>query len=87
MKIDEWDPALSKIAITRCGSSKDAKNMFKVNNRNTAIRYEICSKLTLKTPERCQWRRFGVFNVVFEHISHLVLVFTLITLSRYFRYY
>ena len=27
-------------------------NMFKVNNRNTRTRYEICSKLTVKTPER-----------------------------------
>ena len=24
--------------------------MFKVNNRNTRTRYEICSKLTIKTP-------------------------------------
>ena len=27
--------------------------MFKVNNRNTRTRCEICSKLTIKTPERC----------------------------------
>ena len=26
--------------------------MLKVNNRNTRTRFEICSKLTLKTPER-----------------------------------
>ena len=26
--------------------------MFKVNNRNTRTRYEICSKLTIKIPER-----------------------------------
>ena len=26
--------------------------MFKVNNRNTRTRCEICSKLTIKTPER-----------------------------------
>ena len=26
--------------------------MFKGNNRNTRIRYEICSKLTIKIPER-----------------------------------
>ena len=32
---------------------------------------EICSKLTIKTPKRRQWRRFGVFIVNFEHISHL----------------
>ena len=29
------------------------------------------SKSTIKTPERRQWRRFGVFIVNFEHISHL----------------
>ena len=28
--------------------------LFKVNNRNTTKRYEICSKLTIKTPERRQ---------------------------------
>ena len=26
--------------------------LFKVNNRNIAKRYEICAKLTIKTPER-----------------------------------
>ena len=26
--------------------------MFQVNNRNTRTRCEICSKLTIKTPER-----------------------------------
>ena len=26
--------------------------MFKVNNRNTRTRCEICSKLTIKTPEQ-----------------------------------
>ena len=56
--------------------------MFKVNNGNTRTRCEICSKLTIKTPERRQWRRSGVFIVNFEHISHLVLVFLLLTLSR-----
>ena len=29
-------------------------NMFKVNNRNTRTWCEICSKLTIKTPERHQ---------------------------------
>ena len=46
--------------------------MFKVNK--TML---ICSKL------RRQWRRFGIFVVNFEHILHLVLVFLLLTLSRY----
>ena len=59
--------------------------MFKVNNRNTRTRCEICSKLTVKTPERRQWRqwrRSGAFIVNFEHISYVVLVFLSLTLSR-----
>ena len=55
--------------------------LVKVNNRNTRARREICSKLTIKTLERRQWRRYGVFNVNFEHISQLVLVFLLLTLN------
>ena len=37
--------------------------MFKVNNRNTRTTCEICSKLTIKTPEQHHWRRSGVFIV------------------------
>ena len=45
-----------------------------------SLRSEICSKLTVKTPERgCS----GVFIVNFEHILHLVQVFLLLTLSKY----
>ena len=36
-------------------------NLFKVNSRNTIKRYEICSKSTLKTPERRQLRRSCAF--------------------------
>ena len=56
--------------------------LFKVNNRNTRTRCEICSKLTINTPERRQWRRSGVFIVNFEHISHLALVFLLLILNK-----
>ena len=31
--------------------------MFKVNNKSTRTRCEICSKLTMKIAERRQWRR------------------------------
>ena len=41
--------------------------LLKVNNRNTRTRCEICSELTIKTSERCQWRRSDVFIVYFEH--------------------
>ena len=54
--------------------------LLKVNNRNPRIMCEICLKLTLKTPERRQWRRSCVF-VCFEHISHLALGFLLLTVN------
>ena len=43
--------------------------MSKVNNRNTRTRCEICSTLTLKIPERRQWRRSGVSIVNFEQVN------------------
>ena len=58
------------------------QSLFKVNNKNTRTWCELCSKLTMKTPERRQWRCSGVFIVNFEHISLLVLVFLMLTLSR-----
>ena len=51
--------------------------MFKVNNKNTRTRGAISSKLKIKTPEQCYWRRSDVFIGNFEYISHLVLVFLL----------
>ena len=55
--------------------------LLKVNHKNTRTRYKIYSKLTKKTPEPCHWRRSSVFIINFEHISHLVLVFLLLTLN------
>ena len=49
--------------------------MFKVNIRNTITRYEICSNLTIKTTDVC--------IVNFDYISHLVLVFLLLTLINF----
>ena len=57
-------------------------NLFKVHNRNTRTKCEICSKLTIRTPERRLLYPSGVFIVNFEHISHLALVVLLLTLSR-----
>ena len=54
--------------------------LLKVNNRNTRTRCEICLKLTIKTPKR-HWRRSGGFIVNFKNISHIVLVFLLLTLN------
>ena len=49
---------------------------FKVNNRNTRTRFEICAKLI------CKANNMFIFTVNFEHISHTVPVFLLLTLSR-----
>ena len=56
--------------------------LVKVNNRNTIYRYEICSKLIIKTPERCHWHRFDVFVVNFEHISHFFPVFSIVDFKQ-----
>ena len=47
--------------------------LFKISNISTRKWYELSSKLTIKTPERRQWRRSSVFiigtvfTVSFEH--------------------
>ena len=38
----------------------------------------MCSKLTIKTPERDYCHRFDVFSVNFENSSHLFLKFLLL---------
>ena len=40
-------------------------NIFKINNRNTRTRCEICSKLTIETPERC----FSTSIATFEQVN------------------
>ena len=42
--------------------------MFKVNNRNTKKRWKLCSKLTIKIPERHHWRHSGVFIITKLHV-------------------
>ena len=58
-----------------------SKNLL-LNNRNTRRRYEKCSKLTIKTPERRR-RFFDVFIVNSEQISQFLLVFLLLILNMY----
>ena len=55
-------------------------NQFKRNNRNAKKNWEICSKLTIKTPEQLP---SDAFDVNFKHISHLFLVSLLMTLIIY----
>ena len=60
---------------------KNHGNIRYAHRRNSRERYEICSKLTIKT-ERCKWRCSGVLIINFDHISHLVLLFLLLTLNQ-----
>ena len=46
---------------------------FKCNNRDSR---KICSNVSIKTPERYHWHLPGAFNVNFEQISQIFLVFT-----------
>ena len=50
-------------------------HLFKVDNGNPRAMCEICSQLTVETPEWCQWRRSGVLIVNFEQISLLFWCF------------
>ena len=64
------------IIIISCNSANIY--LFKVNNRSTRKRCEICSKLTIKTINTPK-HRSGVFIVNFEDIQHLFLVSLLLT--------
>ena len=62
-------------------ASQPAFTYSKLTIETLEQRCEIYSKLTIEIPERRHWRRSGIFIVNFEHISHLVLVFLLLTLN------
>ena len=50
--------------------------LFKINDKKSRLLCEICSKLTIKTPERRYVRRCGVF-INFKPFFY-VLVFVLV---------
>ena len=62
--------------------SQMAITCSKLTMEKTGRRCEVRSKLTMKILERRHWPRSTFFIISFEHISHLVLVFLLLTLSR-----
>ena len=51
--------------------------LLEVNIRNTRTRCELCSKLTIKIPERRHDVVLVSLLITLKHISHLVLVFIL----------
>ena len=60
-----------------------SKHSLKVKQRTTRKRCESRWRPTIKSPRRHQWSRSGVFINIFEHMSHLFLVFILLILSVY----
>ena len=48
----------------------------------STIVYKICSKLSIKRPERRHLRRCSVFIVNYEHISNIVIVFPFLSLNK-----
>ena len=64
-----------KMGLTKELVGITPQSAFTCSNKSTRTRCETCLTLVIKIPERCQRRRFGIFIINFEHISHLFLVF------------
>ena len=64
-----------KMGLTKELVGITPQSAFTCSNKNTRTRCETCLTLVIKIPERCQRRRFGIFIINFEYISHLFLVF------------
>ena len=60
-------------------SNSASTYLFKINNRSTRTKCEICSKLTIKTTERRQWRQWCLYCQLLT-IVKIVLVFLLLAL-------
>ena len=71
----------TSLYISAITCSKLAIEILEVCSKILEVCIKICSKLTIKTPERRHWPRSGVFIVNFEHTSHFALVFLLLTLN------
>ena len=48
--------------------------LFKFKNRNTRIKYEICSKVIRRTHVRCHWPRSGVLSLTLNRFFALSFV-------------
>ena len=66
----------SQVTIQLCENT-----FYNVKNRSTRRKWDICSKLIIKTPQRRHWRRYGAFITSFAHISHLILVFPVLAVK------
>ena len=82
-----WEPIGEKFSNKDhleevCQDYPVAIYFFKVSNGNIRIVCEVCLKSTTKTPERGHCRLSGISVINFKQISHIVLVFPLLALSK-----
>ena len=61
---------MTELTMKYLFSYPELKEVFQLNKMNKKI---------TTTPERRHWRRSGVFNVNFEQISLIAMVFSLLT--------
>ena len=57
--------------------------LFKVYNGNSRTMFAVYSKLTIRKQEWRHWLNSGVFIANLEKITHIVLVFLLLTLNKW----
>ena len=60
-----------------------SRYLLRFRKGNTRVMWGFYSKLTIKTPERYQWRRFGVYIINFQQILHIIPLFRLLTLKKW----
>ena len=72
-------PKLSILVVCQGTDQVSVKKDIKKALKNTRKRCEVCPKLTIKTLEL---HLSDVFIVDYEHVSHLFLVFLLLTLNK-----
>ena len=84
MNFQAFFKVLLSLKISSICKLKNAANIYfsKFNSKTTQNRCEICLKLTKITPELRQWSHSGVFIYNFEQISHIYLVFLLLTMIK-----
>ena len=79
---------LIEAVAQRCSVKRVFLQISQNSQENTCATVSFLIKLQawaynfIKKETGTGWRRFGVFIADFEHISHLVLVFLLLSLSR-----
>ena len=80
---DVWLTPL--LLIRRRYSNPAGIYLLKVNNRSTRTRCEICSKLTIKTPERRHWPTVMPTKLNVDEVFNKILKYALLRFFLKFR--